>query len=81
MTTGPVPVFASLPIQYGLRVVMTLSEAKKYHAYACECLRLAEAADRSEDREKLVELARIWMEAALREERLFLESMASKSAA
>jgi hypothetical protein len=52
---------------------MTLSEAKKYHAYARECLRLAEAADRSEDREKLVELARIWMEAALREERLFLE--------
>jgi len=40
---------------------MTLSEAKKYHTYACECLRLAEAADRSEDREKLVELARICM--------------------
>jgi hypothetical protein len=60
---------------------MTLCEAKKYHAYARECLRLAEAADRSDDREKLVELSRVWMEAALREEKRILESTASKPAA
>ena len=44
-------------------------EAKKYHAYARECLQLAEKADRVEVREKLIELSRIWREAALNEER------------
>ncbi|MFZ1092091.1 MAG: hypothetical protein WAN75_23195 [Xanthobacteraceae bacterium] len=33
---------------------MTLAEAKRYHAYARECLRLAEAADKADDREKLI---------------------------
>jgi hypothetical protein len=60
---------------------MTFAEAKKYHAYARECLRLAEAADRSDDREMLVEFSRVWMEAALREEKRILESTASKPAA
>jgi hypothetical protein len=60
---------------------MKLAEAKRYHAYARECLRLAEAADKSDDREKLIELSRLWTEAALREERLVLESRAAKPAA
>ena len=60
---------------------MTLSEAEKYHIYARECLRLAETVDRSDDREKLVELSRVWMEAALREARHALEGTASKTAA
>jgi hypothetical protein len=44
-------------------------EAKKYHAYARECLQLAEKADRAEVREKLMELSRVWSQAALNEER------------
>jgi hypothetical protein len=61
--------------------VMSLSEAKRYHAYARECLRLAEASDKSDDRERLLELSRVWMEAALVEERHALENSASKSTA
>jgi hypothetical protein len=45
-----------------------LPQAKKYHAYARECLKLAEQADSAETRQKLIELSRVWMEAALREE-------------
>ena len=44
-------------------------EARKYHTYARECLRQAEAAGTPERREKLIELSRIWMQAALNEER------------
>jgi hypothetical protein len=44
-------------------------EASKYHAYARECLRQAETADKVEARDKLMELSRVWMEAALNEER------------
>jgi hypothetical protein len=47
---------------------MMLSDAKMYHAYARECLRLAEAADTAETRQKLIELSRDWMQAALAEE-------------
>jgi len=47
-------------------VAMMLSEAKKYHGYARECLKLAEEATRADVREQLVELSRIWMEAALK---------------
>ena len=43
------------------------SEAKKYHAYARECLHQAEKADIPERREKLFELSRVWLEAALPE--------------
>jgi hypothetical protein len=46
------------------------SEAKKYHAYARECLHQAEKADIPQRREKLIELSRVWLEAALREEGL-----------
>jgi hypothetical protein len=60
---------------------MSLSEAKRYHAYARECLRLAEASDKSDDRERLLELSRVWMEAALVKERHALENSASKSTA
>jgi hypothetical protein len=48
---------------------MSLAEAKKYHAYARDCLRLAETADKLDVRERLIELSRYWMEAALNEER------------
>jgi hypothetical protein len=48
---------------------MTRYEAQKYHAYARECLRLAEAADKPDTREKLIELSQVWLEAALNEER------------
>jgi hypothetical protein len=44
---------------------MILSEAKKYRACARECLKLAEEATRRDVRERLVELSRVWMEAAL----------------
>jgi hypothetical protein len=60
---------------------MILSEAKKYHAYARECLKLAEEATRQDVRERLVELSRVWMEAALREEQHQLMGRVSKSAA
>ncbi len=40
------------------------SEADKYDAYARECLRQAEAADNEAKREKLRDLARVWMQAA-----------------
>jgi len=53
---------------------MTRYEAKKYQGYARECLRQAEAADTSDTREKLIELSRIWMEAALNEERLHMSA-------
>ena len=45
-----------------------LSEARKYHAYAHECVRLAGQAKTPELRDKLIDLARIWMDAALTEE-------------
>jgi hypothetical protein len=44
------------------------SEAKKYHGYARECVRLAEAAETPDRRDRLIDLARIWMDAALTEE-------------
>ena len=48
---------------------MMLSEAKKFHAYARECLQLAEQATEPDIRKRLIELSHIWMEAALEEER------------
>jgi hypothetical protein len=54
-----------------------ISEAKKYHSYARECLRLAETADRPEIRERLIELSHVWIEAALREEMLTTTSQAT----
>jgi hypothetical protein len=59
---------------------MIVSEAKKYHGYARECLKLAEEATRPDVRERLVELSRVWMEAALSEEQHHLRGTSSKSA-
>jgi hypothetical protein len=44
------------------------SEAAKYLAYAKQCVRLAEHAETPEARDKLVDLARVWMDAAMTEE-------------
>ena len=60
---------------------MMLSEAKKYHAYARECLSLAEEATSSDVRERLIELSRVWMEAALREEKDFLDEASKRRTA
>jgi hypothetical protein len=46
-----------------------LSDAKQYHAFARECLEMAEKANDSGVRLRLIELSRQWMEAALMEER------------
>ena len=43
------------------------SEAKKYFAYARECARQAGEATSAERRDKLLELAQVWMIAALTE--------------
>jgi hypothetical protein len=51
---------------------MKLVEAEKYRAYARECLRLGEKAEKPDAREKLMELSRVWTEAALNEERHYL---------
>ena len=56
------------------------SEAKKYHAYARECLYQAEKVDAPETREKLIELSRVWLEAALREEGLIKPDRATAAA-
>jgi hypothetical protein len=44
------------------------SQAKKYEDYARECVRLAGHADRADVRDQLLELARVWMDAAMSEE-------------
>jgi hypothetical protein len=43
-------------------------EAKKYLDYARECTRQAEEADNPQRRDKLIELARVWTQAALTEQ-------------
>jgi hypothetical protein len=57
------------------------SEAKKYHGYARECRRLAEAATSADQQAKLKELSRIWLEAALREERFAMERRSQSQSA
>lgn len=52
---------------------MMLSEAKKYRAYARECLKLAEQATRADIRQRLIELSHVWMKAALTEESCHLK--------
>jgi len=49
-------------------LVAMRSEAEKYHAYARECVRLAARAETPELRDKLIDLARVWMDAALTQE-------------
>jgi hypothetical protein len=46
------------------------SDAKKYADYARECVRLAGQAETPEARDKLIGLARVWMDAAMTEEEL-----------
>jgi len=53
-------------------------EANKYQAYARECRRQAETAEKSEAREKLIELSRVWMAAALNEVRFHQRKEAPK---
>ena len=50
-------------------------EAKKYHGYARECARLAEQAETVEKRNKLLELARVWLDAAIIEEQGLLPKL------
>jgi hypothetical protein len=60
---------------------MMLTEAKKFHAYARECLQLAEQASEPDIRKRLIELSHIWMEAALKEEGHILHESAPKAVA
>ena len=59
---------------------MMLSEAKKFHTYARECLQLAEQAIEPDIKKSLIELSHIWMEAALEQERHILPERAAKAA-
>jgi hypothetical protein len=43
-------------------------EAEKYWDYARECVKQAEKAHTQERRDKLIELARVWTQAALSEQ-------------
>ena len=61
-----------------LRVNMP-SEAAKYLEYARECVRLAGHAVEAGERDKLVELARTWMQAAMTEEEAAAASSAAKA--
>ena len=47
-----------------------IAEAKKYRTYARECMRQANAEPLLGRRERLLELARVWMQAARREQQL-----------
>jgi hypothetical protein len=58
-----------------------LSEAKKFHEYARECLQLAEQATEPDTKKSLIELSHIWMEAALNEERHILPERGPKAVA
>ncbi len=55
------------------------SEAKKYLDYARECLKLAEKANRPDHREQLIELSKVWMEAAMNKQRHNLNGIARKA--
>jgi hypothetical protein len=69
-------------MDHGYRcATMMLSEAKKFHEYARECLQLAEQAIEPDIQKSLIELSHIWMEAALNEERHILPERAPKSVA
>ena len=48
-----------------------IAEAKKYRTYARECMRQANAEPLLGRRERLLELARVWMQAARREQQLY----------
>jgi len=52
-------------------------QARKYRDYASECVRLAQQADSIEKRNKLLELARVWADAAVVEDQLAAEGSTS----
>jgi hypothetical protein len=54
------------------------SQTDKYLEYARECVRLAGHAEGVAERDKLVELARVWMEAAVTEEEAATGACASR---
>jgi hypothetical protein len=56
---------------------MLRPQAKKYYEYARECTRQAADAESEDHRNKLTELARVWLEAALIEERAAQASRAA----
>ena len=56
------------------------SEVKKYHAYARECLALAERATSADIRERLIQLSHVWLEAALREEKIVQDGRSNANA-
>jgi hypothetical protein len=58
-----------------------MKSAKQYHAYARECLNLAEEAEQPDVRKSLIELSRAWMQAALTEEKNRLNETAPKNPA
>jgi hypothetical protein len=58
-----------------------MTSAKQYHAYARECLNLAEEAEQADVRKSLIELSRAWMQAALTEEKNSLNETAPKNPA
>jgi hypothetical protein len=55
------------------------SEAAKYIDYARRCTSLAERAKSDAERDKLVDLARVWMSAAMTEEEAARSSASSAS--
>jgi hypothetical protein len=61
--------------------VAMMKSAKQYHAYARECLNLAEEAEQPDVRKSLIELSRAWMQAALTEEKNHLNEIAPKNPA
>jgi hypothetical protein len=56
------------------------SEAQKYCDYARECVRLAGHADSAEVRDKLLDLARVWMQTAVNEDEGARPSVAGHAA-
>jgi hypothetical protein len=56
------------------------SQAWTYLEYARECIRLAGHAESTEQRDKLVDLARVWMDAAMAEDEAAGETAAKTPA-
>jgi hypothetical protein len=56
------------------------SEAAKYIDYARKCIGLAECAKSDAERDKLVDLARVWMSAAMDEDEVANASASGSSA-
>jgi hypothetical protein len=46
-------------------VGVMIAKAREYQKYARECIRMADRADSEETRDRLLELAQVWMNAAL----------------